>query len=216
MKYILKIFLLFSVSANWSCQQKTNTYQPQNGDILFQDLDCGPLCDAIKQVTASYGNYHFSHLGLVYKDSMDSVCVIEAIGTEVQCTPLRTFLNRSLNTQKKPKVIAMRTDFSLTQIDSSVIIALSQLSKPYDDYFLPNNDKWYCSELIAYAFNTAMHETIFEQTPMTYKTAGSPDIMPVWIEYFKNLNMAVPEGIPGCNPGGMSRSNHLKLVFVYY
>src|SRR5687767_12169509 len=27
------------------------SYEPRTGDLLFQDMDCGPLCDAIEKVT---------------------------------------------------------------------------------------------------------------------------------------------------------------------
>ena len=39
----------------------------RTGDLLFQDIDCGGLCDAIEKVTAGVKGYHFSHVGLVYK-----------------------------------------------------------------------------------------------------------------------------------------------------
>ena len=40
----------------------------QNGDFIFQNLDCGSLCDAIEQVTEGIYGMDFSHIGLVYKD----------------------------------------------------------------------------------------------------------------------------------------------------
>ena len=38
----------------------------KSGYLLFQDLDCGELCDAIKWVTKGVNGKEFSHLGLVY------------------------------------------------------------------------------------------------------------------------------------------------------
>ena len=35
------------------------------GDLLFQDLDSSPLCDAIELVTPGFENGNFSHIGLV-------------------------------------------------------------------------------------------------------------------------------------------------------
>jgi hypothetical protein len=41
----------------------------KEGDLLFQDLDSSPLCDAIELVTPGYNDANFSHIGLiVYKD----------------------------------------------------------------------------------------------------------------------------------------------------
>jgi predicted nuclease of predicted toxin-antitoxin system len=216
MNYILKLLSVALCLSFCSCRNAVETYIPQNGDILFQDIDCGPLCDAIELVTVSYGNYHFSHLGLIYKKSDDSIFVIEAIGNAVQLTSYKDFIARTVTDENKPKVIAMRSRFSATQMDSVVTIALQEIGKPYDDYFLPDNDRWYCSELIAYAFNSALKQTVFESSPMTYKELGSDNIMPIWKDYFQKLNASVPEGIAGCNPGAMSRSDNLKLVYAFY
>ena len=37
----------------------------KEGDLLFQDLDSSPLCDAIEKVTFSINNLNFSHIGIV-------------------------------------------------------------------------------------------------------------------------------------------------------
>lgn len=192
------------------------SYTPQNGDILFQDLDCGPLCDAIESVTQSYANYHFSHMGLVYHRKDDSLFVIEAIGEKVTLTPFNQFISRSMNENNKPKVIAMRSTLQPTLINKAVELALNEVGAPYDDYFMPDNNKWYCSELIAFGFNTAAHKIIFTNSPMTYKAAGTDTIHPAWKAYFQELETNVPEGLPGCNPGAMSRSEYLKLVYSFY
>ncbi len=216
MNYILKLFITAILISIYACHHPEEKYLPQNGDILFQDIDCGPLCDAIERVTDSYGNYNFSHLGLVFQSSNDSIYVIEAIGNEVQLTPYKVFLYRSLNKNNKPKVIAMRSSFTALQIDSAVTIAFREKGKPYDDFFLQDNERWYCSELIAYAFNSALKQTVFESTPMTYKESGSDSILKVWRDYFEDIQSEVPEGKPGCNPGAMSRSGYLKLIYAYY
>eukprot|EP00121_Abeoforma_whisleri_P005710 Awhi_evm1s5180 len=43
----------------------SNSYSPQPGDLLFQDLDCVELCDAITSVTFGYENTQVSHVGMV-------------------------------------------------------------------------------------------------------------------------------------------------------
>ncbi|MHC4724324.1 MAG: hypothetical protein ACYS9V_08765 [Planctomycetota bacterium] len=40
-------------------------FEPKEGDLLFQDLDCGPLCDAIEKVTTGYQGSNFSHVGIL-------------------------------------------------------------------------------------------------------------------------------------------------------
>ena len=53
-------------------------------------MNCGPLCEAINQVTEGYKGNDFSHLGLVYIQN-DSIYIIEAAGKAVQLTPIEKF-----------------------------------------------------------------------------------------------------------------------------
>jgi hypothetical protein len=36
-----------------------------------------------------------------------------------------------------------------------------------------------------------------------------------WIDYFKILGAKVPEGELGVNPGGLSLSNKIKMIYSY-
>src|SRR5690606_33541630 len=49
-------------------------------------------------------------------------------------------------------------------------------------------------------------------------TFNDPDTgqpFPAWVEYYRDLGIPIPEGEPGLNPGGMSRSPHLDIVYAY-
>jgi len=60
--FILLIVLCISCNNNY---QKKDVFKLQLGDLLFQDLDSSPLCDAIELVTPGYKNANFSHIGIV-------------------------------------------------------------------------------------------------------------------------------------------------------
>jgi hypothetical protein len=47
---------------------------------------------------------------------------------------------------------------------------------------------------------------------MTFKKEGTDEILPYWIQYFEKLNTPVPEGMPGVNPTGLSRSEKLIIT----
>jgi hypothetical protein len=47
---------------------------------------------------------------------------------------------------------------------------------------------------------------------MTFKQPQDSSFFPVWIDYYKQLSMEIPEGQPGINPGGISRSD--KIIFL--
>jgi hypothetical protein len=51
---------------------------------------------------------------------------------------------------------------------------------------------------------------------MTFKDPATKEMFPVWVEYYENLKMPIPEDELGCNPGGISRSEKLEVVASFY
>jgi hypothetical protein len=182
----------------------------KQGDLLFQNLDCGPLCDAIEQVTQGKDSLKFSHIGLVYI-KQDSVYIIEAIGKSVVLTPYQEFKLRT----KSPLYLGRVKQAYGNLIDSAITFAISQLGIPYDEPFLYNNQKYYCSELIYDAFKSSnQNKPFFELEPMTFKTPNSNTFFKAWVDYYKKLNIEIPEGKPGINPAGISRSNKINWLGI--
>ncbi len=187
----------------------------QKGDLLFQDLDCGALCDAIESVTIGIDSAHFSHVGIVSDITKDNkVMITEAIGGKVKITELRTFLTRSQDNCGRPKVVVGRAKD--TQVINNAIVKLKKyIGKKYDDVFDINNDNYYCSELVYFTFENNSGEKLFSLMPMTYKDKKTGKYFNSWIEYFKNLNIDIPEGKPGINPGRISRSDKIKILYKF-
>lgn len=180
----------------------------KTGDLLFQNLDCGPLCDAIESVTEGFDGHDFSHNGLVYIKS-DSAYIIEAMGSEVKMTPIQLFAARS----KHKLYIGRLKPMYQPLIDKAIAFSLKNLHVPYDDVYLYDNGKYYCSELIYDAFKYANDgQAFFTLESMTFKSAGSNEFNPAWVSYYQKLNVAIPEGKPGINPGGISRSEKIDIL----
>lgn len=182
----------------------------KTGDLVFQSLDCGPLCNAIESVTPAYEGYHFSHIGIVYKRN-DSTFLLEAIGSQVQLTPLSKALSRSSKT-----VLTGRLEGKDTLlIPAAIQFSIRQLGVPYDEDFIYDNGKYYCSELVYDAFKFAQGgKDYFRLFPMTYKIPDSNETFPAWAEYFKEKKQTPPEGQPGCNPGSIACSGKLKMFLL--
>ena len=203
MKSIL--FLLLSTTILLA-QNKTEL---KDGDLIFQDMDCGPLCDAIEAVTEGYNGNDFSHMGLVYHRN-DTIYVIEAAGKAVRLTTLEKF---SKNTSKPMYIGRLKKEYKKL-IPNAISFSLLQLGVPYDDGYIYNNGSYYCSELIYDAFMFANGgKPFFQLFPMTYKQPGTNDFFPAWVEYYSVLGVEIPEGLPGCNPGGMSMSDTIEIIF---
>ena len=196
-----------------SCSYNDTEYKPQEGDILFQDLECGPLCNAIKQVTLGRDSAQFSHIGLV--QNIDGKwMVLEAISNGVQHTSLNDFLNRSLDENGQPKIWVGNVQANYHWIIPRVKARTeAYLNIPYDDVFILNNQKYYCSELLYDIFKEANNDqAFFDLEPMTFKDPFNGEFLPIWIDYYRNLNTPIPQGKLGINPAGISRSPKIEIV----
>ena len=213
---------LFSIGlAIIGCQQNISEcnrdFALQPGDLLFQDLDCGALCDAIEQVTTGYQGANFSHVGIVARDDGGSFVVIEAVSNGVVSTPLKTYSSRSFDAKGRSKVVVGRLKEPYYHlIPSALDEAVALKGKPYDKVFAIDNEAYYCSELIYEIFLRAnANRPVFDLQPMTFKNPDTDQILAAWEDYFSKLDVSIPEGKPGINPGGISRSPVLSIVYAY-
>lgn len=214
--------LLFVISLSvFGCRQsifgQSRAFVLREGDLLFQDLDSGPLCEAIEKVTTGYHKANFSHVGIVAKDAADNYVVIEAVRDGVMATELQTFLDRSFDIDNRPKVVVGRLKSPFRHlIPSAISNAFALDGRPYDKAFVINNEAYYCSELVYEIFLRANdNNPVFVLQPMTFKDPDTGVILAVWQEYFSELGLSVPEGEPGINPGSISRSPVLDIIHAY-
>jgi len=190
--------------------------QFREGDLLFQDLDCGDLCDAIEKVTQGHQGLNVSHVGMVVKYK-DSLWVIEAYSKKVALTSLPDFMGRIVNSDGDPKVFAGRLKSGFGNLARKASEeSKTYLGVPYDDSLSSGLDKIYCSELIYYTYKFANKNIeVFPLQPMTFKDPDTGLILPIWENYFSEMNMKVPENELGCNPAGISRSDKLDIFFSF-
>ncbi len=200
-----------SLSPNNSSYPKTEALQ--EGDLLFQDLNCGELCDAIEAVTEGVDGKDFSHCAMVVKIN-DTLKVVEAIGDKVQVNTLKDFFARSGDTASVQNITVGRVLEKYQPIVAKAAMKVKEyIGQPYDDAFLMDNNSWYCSELLYDAFKEANDaQEFFELNPMTFKDPKTNDFFPAWVDYYQQLNQDIPEGKPGINPGLISRSDRVHIV----
>jgi len=212
--FLLIISILLFASG---CQNSHKGFELQEGDLLFQDLDGSSLSDAIEEVTAEEKPLSFSHVGIIVSSEKEGLVVLEAIGQAVQYTSLDSFLTRSLNTDRMPKVLVGRLKKQhQSRIGKAILHGKSLIGLPYDPVYIMSDSTYYCSELIYEMFkHSGDGSEIFKLNPMTFKDAKTGMFHPVWVDYYKKLGVAIPEGEPGCNPNGMSESKEIDWVFDY-
>ena len=198
-------------------QDRRTDFALEPGDLLFQDSDGGPLCEAIEAVTSGYEGAHLSHVGIVAGQKDGAYVVIEAAAAGVDTVPLDRFLQRSLDANHRPKVLVGRLKPPFGRlIPATLRHAKALQGKPYDKIFDIHNDAYYCSELVYCSFLAANGgKTLFELQPMTFIDPATGVTFGAWREYFDKLGVPIPEGQPGINPGGISRSTILTIVHAY-
>ena len=224
MKINFKIYFFFIIISSLTAIGCSNTpvsspsapiINLQEGDLLFQDLNCGELCDAIEAVTEGVNGKDFSHCAMVVKIN-DTLQVVEAIGDKVQVTSLRNFFARSGDTTTIQNITVGRVLEKYQPLAAKAALnAKSHIGEPYDDVFLMNNNSWYCSELLYDAFKEANDSRdFFELNPMTFKDPKTNSFFPAWVDYYQQLKTDIPEGKPGINPGLISRSEKIEMVSI--
>jgi len=200
------LFLLSIILLTTSCSQKNNL-QLQNGDLLFTgkelQIEKSDFENSINSVTQTDKATNYTHVGIVEIDQ-NGIWVIHA-------SPKKGVFRDSLETFTKEEqhVFVYRLMPEYKQFIPQALIKLKDyLGQFYDFSFLLNDSSQYCSGLI---YNLFQNEEIFQLNPMTFKDS-SGNILHYWIDYYKNLNMEIPENIPGCNPNGMAKSDAIYFV----
>ena len=174
-------FFIFYVSL--MLRQPSFTFQ--EGDIFFQDLDCGPPCDAIEAVTQGYMGSNLSHCAIITEvgPNLKTTKLAEAIGETVTETTLEEFLNRS------NKVLVGRLKKEHAELIPTALkhIKDNLLGKPYDFIFDITDDTYYCSEIIYEGLQVAdNNQQIMQLNPMTFNEPGTNSPFVHW-EYYRIL-----------------------------
>ncbi|MBC8226781.1 MAG: hypothetical protein HOL62_03855 [Candidatus Marinimicrobia bacterium] len=205
-----RYILFFLIPLFFSCTKQSF----QVGDIFFQDLDCGPPCQAIEAVTSGYQGAQLSHCAIITSigSSNHNTILTEAIGETVIQTTLHDFLNRS----NKVFVGRLKNEYQYMIPDAIAYIQTDLNGKPYDYIFDINDDTYYCSEIIYEGLKKADNtQELFSLKPMTFNEPGTDSPFVHWVEYYEELGHPIPEGELGLNPGRMSRSDAIEIVHVY-
>ena len=121
-------------------------YRPRVGEVVLQSLPSNRLVDAIEGIT----NSHYSHCGVV--DRIDGRwVVVEALGP-VHATPLREWMLRGLDAG----VTVCRYPFAPGEAERVLAAVHAFDGRPYDMRYELDDEKIYCSELVAKGFRNGI------------------------------------------------------------
>lgn len=191
-----------------------NAQELKSGDLIFQVEGKGDFSHAISSATGLQDSINFVHVGIIEVKG-DTINVIEASPEKGVCiTPYNFFIERSPKINGKPGAVIKRIDFDFP-VDSAIFNAKRYLGDGYDWWYLPDNGKIYCSELVYESFYDNYGKRIFQGNPMNFR---SPDgSMPeFWVKLYEKLGVDIPEGVIGTNPNDMSKSDFLREICRFF
>ncbi|MCD7914718.1 MAG: hypothetical protein LUG96_05290 [Tannerellaceae bacterium] len=172
----------------------------------------------MKEVTNSIGEYHFTHVGIVWIDEQENPFVIEVTIPRVVVMPLKAYLYPEDKKECYPiSVVERLKEEWQPLIPDAIREAFTHVGKAYDHGYILNNDTYYCSELIYEILLRANQgEAVFPLNEMTFRSPVTGEFTEGWIRHFEELGMPVPEGEPGINPGAMSRSEVIDMELYVF
>ena len=180
-------------------------------DFPFHDADlvfvAPPTANAITEVTCSGSEEAVDHVAIMHRIGGEHGLpyAIEAIGNEVNLTPLDSFIVHNIDCQlivtRMPGIDAER----------NVRNALRYVGKPYDDLYIPNDSAIYCSELVQLSFVDKTGAKVFPTIQMSFHD-NSGQITDFWKEHYARHGMSVPEGEPGTNPSQLLQNPRMQIM----
>lgn len=211
-RYLISIFLIAFVNLLIFGEEL------KSGDLIFQISGNSDFSNAISGATHQKEQLDLVHVGIIEVLQNGEINVIEASPEEgVRIISLLSFLTNSPKMDGRYGVVIKRLKEFIC-VENILNRAKRHLGEPYDWWYLPDNGKMYCSELVYESYQNRNGEKIFESQPMNFRNSDGT-ISDFWVKLFKQIGSEIPEGVAGTNPNSMSSSSLLYTVpidFSFY
>lgn len=206
-KQILLPIVMVCTFGLLACDSEFGRSDLQNGDILFTGTTTttrGNLSTAIDEVTQTQLATNYTHMGVVEKIK-DQIWVMHAAPKKGVC---RQSLDQFMENRQEAAVYRLKDPY-LAFVPEALSMARQLVGLPYDSTYIIGGQAHYCS---GFLYTIYEPHQVFELEPMTFKNPATGEFHPGWVEHYETLGLAIPEGLPGCNPNGLAASDHLRLM----
>lgn len=204
--FILLVFVGFLFSC--SSQNGIDYNKLQTGDLIFVEAKQKDLSGAINRVTQKSEVENFDHVGIIEITS-DGIFVLHAstkLGSNKQS--LKDFYKENLKKHQNMVVYRLKKDYQKS-IRPAIIKANSMLGKPYNWSYILNEESYYCSDFIERIFR---EDGVFEHITMNFINPKTHQIDDFWVQFYRKLEMDVPQDQPGTNPNQLASSKKLIRI----
>lgn len=204
--------LVFFASQN-ACSAADVATPLNNGDILFVEYIDSEISGAINRVTQTERANNYSHVGIVELDSYGVAWLIHAAPEAgVERIELSKYVEREQEDLSQIDIYRLKQKHQRL-VPEAIVKAKQYVGLPYNFSYIPNEQEFYCSDLIQRIF---AQNDVFNLEPMTFVNPQTGSIDQTWLDYYGKLGVEVPEGLPGCNPNGLAGSENIDFIAVYF
>lgn len=194
-------------------------FVPQPGDLFFQELGEYVSTGSTPPLALlGRGRRVVEHVGMLASDANGQPGLIEAFPPRVQWLPLNVFLGRHRDHRGRPSVFVARLEEPLRHlVPAALAFVRSRIGRPLDEWYDEGDDAYYCSELIvaAFAHASGADAPVFQRAQMTFTDPDTDQVAPYWKRHFSRAAKPSPQGVPGSNPGRLSKAACLRVVHAY-
>lgn len=189
----------------------------QTGDLIFvgipadYSLDSDSMESAITDATGTADALNLIHVAIAEVEGEDIWIIDATIKHGVDRHPLDTFLTDFTLKDGSLPVFEVKRLKDDRRAEEFVANVKQHLGLPYDVSFLPDNDAYYCTELVYDSYLAPDGTPLFHAAPMNFKNADG-ELPPYWQQLFDRLGQPVPQDVPGTNPQGMAAEDILRSV----
>lgn len=191
----------------------------KTGDLVFvgipadYTLDPDSMDSAIADATGSDAGLNLIHTAILDLTDGEPWIIDATIRRGVDRHPLDTFLRDFTLRDGSLPVFEIKRLRDDARAEEFVSNARQYLGLPYDSAFLPDNDAFYCTELVYCSYLDPDGNPLFRSEPMNFKNAEG-EFPLYWKQLFDRLGQDIPQGVPGTNPQGMAAETILRSVDV--
>lgn len=203
----IKIILIF-INLFIICQVYAENLK--TGDLIFHISGNSLFSQAISSATSIPDSIDFDHVGIIELIEEKAYIIEASPEAGVRKISLEKFLNENSGKKDSPTFIVKRLKKPI-DFNKAIKLAYSHIGEDYDWWYLPENGKMYCSELVYECYLDSEGNKIFDATPMNFR-AKDGTMPEFWKSLFDQINAPIPEGLPGTNPNDLSRSPLLRTV----
>lgn len=183
--------------------------QLKSADLIFQLETPSDFSQAISAATSSQDSIKIIHVGIIEVNDSATFVIEASPEAGVREISLEEFILGS-KTSEKNNLIVKRLSIDFP-VEETLKKAKSFIGQPYDWYYLPDNGRMYCSELVEQSYKDLNGCPVFPTVAMNFKDSEG-NFPQFWIDLFSQLKMEVPQGVPGTNPQDIFNHPDLREI----